>query len=279
VSLTTFVCWKWNQPGCRSTYNATHVNIWASMVRRNFAGDARIICITDDKRGITECETFPLWKDHAHIPNPNGAHLPHGKQLPSCYRRLKIFSEPQTRAMGIERHSKVVSIDLDIVIVRDITPLFAYETNEFIGWKRIGPGHPNGYNGSIYMFRTGTMDRIWDEFDPRISPMKARRAKHYGSDQGWMGYVLRGEMPGWGKVDGIYSFSSDICAKPFPHNARLISFNGKAKPWSPIVQRHHPWIAKFWRRGEALPCFDYASTAPPRVERGDLLQFVREKRR
>lgn len=269
MSLTTFVCWKWNQPGCRSAYSSVHVNTWASMVRRNFAGDARLICITDDPAGITECETFPLWKDHATLPNPNTDDRPFGHHLPSCFRRLKIFSEPQTRAMGIPQHAKVVSMDLDVVIIKDITPLFAIETMEFVGWKRVATtGHPAGYNGSIFMFRTGSMDRIWNTFDPKTSPMKARRMKHYGSDQGWMSYALRGEMPGWTRVDGIFSFSSDICAKPWPVGVRIVSFNGKAKPWSPLVQAQHPWIAKFWRRGEPQPCTDFASRASLPPERG-----------
>jgi hypothetical protein len=257
VSLTTFVCWKWSQPGCRSSYDHDHVNVWASMVRRSFKGEARLICITDDPKGVTECETFPLWDDHAKLPNPSGA------DLPSCFRRLKIFSEPQTRAMGIERGGKVVSTDLDIVILRDVTDFFGHSTNEFMGWRRIGtPKHPPGYNGSIFMFRTGTLDR---SFDPVRSPQQARRVGHFGSDQGWLAYSLSATAPGWGKTDGLYSFSSDISGKPWPENARIVSFNGKHKPWHPLVQAQHPWIVRFWRRGLALPCKDFASRARPRI--------------
>jgi hypothetical protein len=262
MSETVFVGWKWKQPGCRSAYDEHHVNVWASMLRRSFKGEARIICITDDPKGV-QCETFPLWSDHATVPNPNGL------DLPSCFRRLKIFSEPQTRAMGIAKGSKVVSMDLDVVLLGDVTDFFAHATNEFMGWRRPGtPQHPPGYNGSIFMFRTGTLDHVWDTFDPVRSPIKARRIKHYGSDQGWMSYCLSATAPGWGKLDGIYSFSSDICAKPWPPNARIVMFNGKAKPWHPLVQIHHPWIVRFWRSGPALPCNDFVSRSRPRVPRG-----------
>jgi hypothetical protein len=257
MSPTVFVIWKWRQHGCRSDYHSDHVNVWCSMLRRSFPYKHRIICVTDDPVGITECETYPLWRDHDQIVNPNGSHLP------SCYRRLKIFSESQTRAMGIEKGERVVSVDLDVVFLGDVTHIFNIETLAFVGWKRIGPGHPNGYNGSLFMFRTGTMDHIWDTFDPKTSPGIARRLKYYGSDQGWISYVLRGTMPGWGQVDGIYSFSSDIISKPFPFNARLISFNGRAKPWHALVQAQHPWIKRFWKMGEITKGDDFVSRARP----------------
>lgn len=262
MSPTTFVIWKWRQQGCRSEYRSEYVNIWCSMLRRSFPYKHRIICVTDDPVGIVECETYPLWRDHDQIVNPNGSHLP------SCYRRLKIFSEAQTRAMGIDKNERVVSIDLDMVFLGDVTHIFNIETLAFIGWKRPGiSGQPNSYNGSLFMFRTGTMDKIWDEFDPLTSPMTARRAKYYGSDQGWMSYILRGSMPGWGKVDGIYSFSSDISAKPFPINAKLISFNGNSKPWHALVQAQHPWVVRYWRMGNVLPGKDFISRARPRQRR------------
>jgi len=261
MSLITFVVWKWRQVGCRSEYEAHHVNVWCSMLKRSFDGEHRIICITDDPTGITECETFPLWNDYADLKNPMK------DDLPSCYRRLKIFHEPQTREMGIEKFSKVVSMDLDVIFMREVNSLFNSTTADFVGWRRIGPGHPNGYNGSIYMFQTGTMDMIWNTFDPKTSPMIARRAKHYGSDQGWMSFCLPGATPGWGKMNGIYSFSSDIAAKQFPTNARLIMFNGRWKPWHLLVQAQHPWIKRYWRMGEIVPGEDFVSHAQPRMSK------------
>ena len=214
------------------------------MMRRNYAGEHRLVCITDNPHGV-EIETFPLWGDHARLRNPNGGHLP------SCYRRLKIFSTPQLEAMDVEVGERVVSMDLDVVIMKDITGMFESD-NDFMGWKRVSsnPKKPAGYNGSVFMFRAGKFDFLWDTFDAVTSPMRTRKAKQFGSDQGWISFNLDGRGPGWTQASGMYSYSSDICSvgrrKPWP-NARIVSFNGKHKPWMGFVKAEHPWIARhYW---------------------------------
>lgn len=238
--LLTFVCWKWTQPGCRSSYTAQHVNVFRNMISRNVMMPHRIICVTDDPKGIT-CETYPLWNDFNTISNPNGSHLP------SCFRRLKLFDGATTDAMGIPRDSKVISLDLDIVILKDITVMYTNYNEAFTGWKRISPSRPIEYNGSMWMLRAGRMQDVWDNFNPIRSPLIARRQKHYGSDQGWISYYLRGAYPGWTRSDGMYSYSSDVYKRIFPKNARIISFNGKHKPDMGHVQVENPWIRHYYR--------------------------------
>jgi hypothetical protein len=241
--VITFCCWKWGQAGCRTIYNASHVNIWANMMKRHYKGEHRLVCITDNPRSI-EIETFPLWNDHSKLRNPNGAHLP------SCYRRLKIFSTPQQAAMGIAAGERVVSMDLDIVILRDITPMFdTHSEHTFFGWKRVSsnPKKPAGYNGSVFMFTAGKFDFLWDTFDAVESPMRTRKARQFGSDQGWISFNLDGNGPGWTQFSGMYSYSSDIYKHGLPPNARIVSFNGKSKPWMGAVKQHDPWIARhYW---------------------------------
>jgi len=211
------------------------------MVNRHYHGDKRLICITDDPKHIT-IETYPLWKDHSTIPNPSGGHLP------SCYRRLKIFSSSQQERMGILPGDRIVSMDLDVVILKEITPMFEKDF-PFVGWKRVSsnPAKPAGYNGSIFMFTAGMFDYLWDTFDPVESPRRTRRAKQFGSDQGWISLHLDGRGPGWTQASGMYSYSSDIYGRSLQGNARIVSFNGKHKPWMKMVQNQNPWIAKHWR--------------------------------
>lgn len=239
--MITIVCWKWQQIGCRSSYNANHVNVWARMVKRNFQGEARLLCITDGPKSI-EIETFPLWNDFSGLPNPYGGHLP------SCYRRLKIFSQAQTDGMGIPRGSQVLSLDLDIVILKDITKLFGNVQGDFAGWKRIGPTKPPGYNGSIFMFRVGTTDDLWDNFDPQLSPVMTRRAGQYGSDQGWISLNRDAANGlGWTQASGVYSYTSDIQKSTIPSDARIVSFNGRHKPWTQLKHPRHHWIKANWQ--------------------------------
>lgn len=237
------ICWKWQHPTYRTKFTAHHVNVLAAMLRRTYSQEYRLICVTDDPEGI-ECETFPLWKDCGKLTNPSGAHLP------SCYRRLRIFSSAATSEMGIADGERVVSIDLDVVILKDIHPMvMQHRRAPFAGWKGVGSYHAVTYNGTFFMFDAGRMKWLWDEFDPETSPRRANVARYFGSDQGWMSYKLAGGAPGWTRDDGIYSFSSHIVGhyRQPPENARIVSFNGKQKPWDPEIQKKHPWLLDHWR--------------------------------
>jgi hypothetical protein len=244
----TFVCWKWLQPGYRTPYKAEHVNVWAAMIRRYFKKPHRLLCITDDPSGV-ECETFPLWKDLRDARNPSGAHLP------SCYRRLKIFSSMVTAELDIGEGDEVFSMDLDIVICSNIEQMVRkYSDESFVGWKGVGAHNPIVYNGSLFKFRAGHVDFLWEDFNFKTSPTESIKAKYFGSDQGWLSYKLKGSAPGWtAATDGVLSYTSNLHAARMrsraylPSNARIICFNGKRKPWEAEVQEASPWITTHWR--------------------------------
>jgi hypothetical protein len=240
----TFVCWKWRSDTYRQKFTHYHVNVWARSLRRVLKDmDARLVCITDDPTGV-EIETYPLWSDYSSLSNPSGSHLP------SCYRRLKLFSSATTDAMGIDRDAPVTWIDLDVVFVRDVRPMFQ-RPEHFVGWRGIGSMNNEVYNGTIVQFRAGRVDHLWDEFDPVKSPKQVNDAKYFGSDQGWISYKMAGVAPGWWSLrDGMFSYSRDV--RParngyLPQIARIVSFNGRHKPWDEDVKARQPWIEKYWR--------------------------------
>jgi len=240
MGSVTFIVWKWFSPTYRTFFEPSYVNIFAAMLKRHYALPYRLICITDDAKDV-ECETFPIWRDHANLINANGP------VLPSCYRRLKLFHPETTQALGIADDERVVSCDLDAVIVNDMTPLFECP-DDFRAWKGVGHFQPVVYNGSLYMFRAGRMRWLWDEFDPVTSPKQTREAKYFGSDQAWMSLRLSGRAPGWDIDDGVYSFARDIVKLNLPvDRARVVFFNGKRKPWETVTQNSAPWIARHWR--------------------------------
>lgn len=238
--MLTLVCWKWRSAGYRTEYRSRHVNVLRRMLERHLTRPHRLVCVTDDPEGV-ECETFPLWGDCSTMLNPSGPHFP------SCYRRLKIFDPATTEAMGLVTGDPVVSLDLDVVLVDRVDALFDHDET-FFGWRRVGLHHPVAYNGTIFMFRAGMMPWLWTNFKPVTSPAEARRAKFFGSDQGWISYCLNGAAPGWTQSDGVLSFSSDPVRGPrLPPGARMVSFNGKKKPWDPQVQAHTAWIKEHYR--------------------------------
>lgn len=231
----TFVTFKWKPRNTyRSIFGPEAVIVLRNMLQRHYAKPHRFVCVTDDYTGLQGIETFPLWNDHAEVPNPNGSHNP------SCYRRLKLFAPEAQEWFG----DRVVCIDLDTVIVNDIAPLFDQDVDFKIWGESDFP--KQWMNGSLWMLRTGSRPQVWSKFDPRTSPMKAKKAGARGSDQGWMSYVLGKHEAMWGREDGVYSFRKHI--QPLghlPNDARIVMFHGRVDPWSYQGQAI-PWVKANW---------------------------------
>lgn len=231
------ITFKWQQVGYHSEFNADQVNRLARMVRRHYPHDHRFICVTDDPHGIAEdVECVPLWNDYANLKNPsvNGG--------PSCYRRLKIFSRDAGEVFG----DRIVSLDLDTVIVGDLTPLWDIDA-DFKIWGDTSPR--TWYNGSMFYVRAGARACLWDEFDPVQSPILAKRAGKLGSDQAWISYRLGPGEQRWSQDDGVYSWRVHLAPNggALPNNAVVVNFHGKDKPWTPRVYDRHEWIRRNWR--------------------------------
>lgn len=234
--MLTVVCWKWQKAnGFLHDYTAEHVNILQRMVARWYPHPHRFVCITDDPRGV-DCETFPLWDDFKGLRNACGEHLP------SCYRRLKLFSDEISSYFG----GRIVSLDLDVVITGDLSPLWDREES-FIGWKVEGPRHPIVYNGSMFLFQAGKHKDLWTEFKFDVTPVLTKQRGYFGSDQAWISMKFDGKAPyGWTKDDGVYSYPREMRHRPLPRNARVVIFHGKRKPWNPSTNGDG-WIREHYR--------------------------------
>ena len=237
------VLWKWDQPGGKHVYEAEHVNVMATMLRRNLQHHPhRIVCVTDETGGITECETADLWHDHNDLANASGRHLP------SCYRRLKLYDRTTQEAIGIEKGDRVMGIDLDTLITGDIRRLVKTE-GRFVGWGLRGLGDRPVFNGSLQMFNAGDLSEIWTEFNPATSPKEAQAAGYNGSDQAWLSYKLvdkAGSVPlHWPEVSS-YPLQNRIQGV-LKRETKIIFFHGSLKPWSPQARFYTPWIDRYWR--------------------------------
>lgn len=232
MTPVSVVCWRWSpKPDYRSTFGPETVNTLRAMVRRHYRSDVRFICVTDDTQGLDPgVEVIPDWKDHVSIPSP------HGGKNPSCYRRLRMFAPDIASAFG----SRFVSLDLDTVITGDLNPLWD-RSEDFVIWGDTNPRTP--YNGSMMMMNAGARPQVWTQFDPRTSPKLAMRAGFFGSDQGFLSYILGPNETKWGKKDGVYSFRNDLQeAKNIPANCRIVFFHGRHDPWTGFVQTQYPWV-------------------------------------
>lgn len=233
--MITVVCWKWTPPrGYRSTFGPDTVNTLRAMVARHYPHPHRFVCVTDDPSGIDADVTIqPDFGDFVGVPSP------HGGTNPSCYRRLRLF-HPNAAAWFGERF---VSMDLDVVITGDLSPVFN-RREDFVIWG--DTNRTTLYNGSLLLMTAGARPQVWDDFDPDRSPQLAKAAGQFGSDQGWIGHSLGPGEKTWSTTDGVYSYRLHV--KPtgvLPKNARLVFFHGHVDPWQPEAQRH-PWVQEYY---------------------------------
>lgn len=236
--MLSVVTYKWRPaPGYRSTYGPETVNTLRRMVARHYPQPHRFVCVTDDADGIdTGIDIVPLWSDHAGIPSP------HGGKNPSCYRRLKAFAPEIAEVFG----PRFVSLDLDVVIVGDLAPLWD-RPDPFVIWGDTNPQPGSHYNGSMVLMTAGVRRQVWDRFDPLRSPRDAKAAGCWGSDQGWISYCLGAGEPRWTTADGVYSFRNHLAngREPLPADARLVLFHGRIDPWSPEAHTI-PWVKRYY---------------------------------
>lgn len=228
----TVLCWLWTDPRYRGElYNAGHVEALRRMVSRHFHAPHRFACVTDHELPATVERIVPTHREL------NKIRSPHGSKFPSCYRRLAMFAPGAGEVFG----KRFVSLDLDLVIVGDVTELWT-RPEPFVAWRDL---HPRClYNGSMMMLTAGERRRVWTDFDPEVSPRAATR-RYNGSDQGWISYRLGPGQATWTGADGVYSYKHEIRGRELPENAKIVIFHGSVKPWHPEAQ-DLPWVREHW---------------------------------
>lgn len=250
MNALTVCTFKWRgSPIYRTRYHAWHVNRMHAMMRRCLHLPFQFVCVTDDAQGLDDSiRVVPLWRDHAHVPNP------HGAAQPACYRRLKLFSAEAAELVG----ERILWIDLDMVLTGDITPLVDRPV-DFVLLPTSAPNIP--VNGSMVLLTPGAAEDVWTSFDPATSPGIAQRAGCFGSDQGWIAWhllhgALRDKADLWRpgpKGDGIYFYGEHMrraqTQAQLPDDARVVSFHGRGEPWARAEQQLR-WVQQHYGAAE-----------------------------
>ena len=233
----TFLTYKWKpKPGYHSTFTGQHVNILARMVRRRYAKPHRFICYTDDETGIDPnlVDAREIWTDYADLAD-------FARASASCFRRLKMFSRDAAEWLG----ERIVMMDLDVVIVGDLTRLLDRPEDFVINTGAV-PFMP--YNGSLMLFTAGARPRLWEDFHPVESLAFARSLRQPHSDDGWIGAKLGPNEARFTPEDGVYDFRNHIRGKrdDLPDNAVMVIFHGKEDPDGPVAQSYD-WVRENYR--------------------------------
>ena len=234
--MLTIVLWKWHRPGYHRTFTAEHVNAVKRMVDRHYTDPHRFVLVTDDPHGVhSDIKCVPIWDDYAEVPNPCRP------DMPSCYRRLKLFARDAAEIFG----ERILSLDLDCVLVDDMRPVWN-RTEDFVIWEDPSPRQP--YNGGMFLLTAGSHPHVWETFNPPRSIQEAFNKGYRGSDQAWLAYAIPNAAL-WRHGDGILSFKQHIRLRRqryLPKGTRAVMFHGKCNPWDREVRAAYPWVRQNW---------------------------------
>lgn len=223
--------WLWSQPDGRVHYDASHVRIWAGMVRRNLTLPHTLAVVTDLPGDYgRDVEVIAPTNEFLDVRLPKW-----GPGRPQCLRRLSMFRRDAAALFGADR---IVCMDLDVVIAGSLDPLLDIK-DDF----RIFCGTARGrlYNGSMMSLRLGSRPKVYERFKPADAILASH--KFVGSDQAWISYVLGPGQPTWGHADGVDWWGNRL------HDlspTRVMFFPGGVKPWR-LAENGQPWVAKHYR--------------------------------
>lgn len=235
------MCMKWG-----TKYGPEYVNRLYGMVARHLRGPFRFVCLTDDSRGVRpEVECFPLPELEQQASKRDGG-----------WRKLNSYRQDLYGLRG-----QALFLDLDVVIVGDITPFFE-QPGEFLiikDWKR--PWRVTG-NSSVYRFTLGAHADMLDYFVQHQSEV---RRKHR-NEQEFLSHYLHAQdkLKYWDKrwcasykYHCIPNFPLNYFKPPrIPEGARILIFHGVMNPPDALVGRSNgnwrhakpaSWIAEHWK--------------------------------
>lgn len=241
-----FICMKWGK-----LYGPEDVNRLYRMVRLNFVGDLRFVCLTDDDSGMdpeVEC-----------LPCPE-IQLPEAFAL-RPWRKLTTFATSD-RLFGLE--GEWLFLDLDMLICGPLDDFFTYRPElDFVvmqNWTQPGKGIGNT---SVYRFRVGALDWILQ----KLLAEQDRVLREFPNSQTFISRTL-GRPEFWPddwcklfKVDCVPPWPQRFWQMPrLPEGARTVAFPGSPKPEEALLGqwptrwykrfykfiRPTPWVSDLW---------------------------------
>ena len=184
--MISVVTWKWG-----SLFGPVYVNRLRSMMERNLHVRHKVICVTDDRTGIDpRVEIVPL---------PEPTH-----ETAHCSIRMRQFDAVWA---AFNLGSRSLLIDLDVVIVDDITPLVMRPEPLVCWWV----DYAKMFAGGMILANAGALNGLWHDYsvNPAAFSDAARRwpgGSRDGSDQDMLNYYIatRGVKPAqWTCADGL----------------------------------------------------------------------------
>jgi hypothetical protein len=230
-------------------YGPHYVDRLYAMVNRHLSRPFRFVCFTDDAEGIRqEVECLPM---------PPITLTEKYKNHP--WRKIGLFNPTLGDLSGT-----TLFLDLDLVIVDSIDPLFDYEPSRFCiihNWT-----HPDRITGnsSVYRFEVGADSYVLDRF---YTESHEHWIAEYGNSQTFLSNSVK-DMAYW-PAEWCVSFKKHcLPGGPFglfnmlkrsrvPEGARVVVFHGHPNPddalagrWPGGIHkqlRPATWVADHWQ--------------------------------
>ncbi len=232
--MLTIVTFCWHDPNGRHnhlyTYTTDYVNRLRSMLGRHLHLPYELVCVTDTPDGLDDGIRV--------IATPAEV-----RDWPGHLRRLVIFREDAAELFG----ERILLMDLDVVILRDITPLVD-RPEDFVTWEpRLYyalKGQYSRYNTGFLLMDAGARPQVWTEFTvERAQHELGSRHEGVVDEQSWISHILGPDETVWPWDGEVRS----VRATPTPQSARIVFFNGPRSPAMPAMQAEYPWIVEHWR--------------------------------
>ncbi|MBT3461157.1 MAG: glycosyl transferase [Gammaproteobacteria bacterium] len=215
------ICFKWGVK-----YGADYVNRLYGMVARNLSADFLLHCFTDDARGIraeVRCHDLP----------DLGCEVP--VNVPGMWRKAAVWRADLGGIQGV-----ALFVDLDSVIVDDLTPFFEFgDPNDVIlarNWLK--PFSKLGQT-TLFRFKVGAQRYLLEDFqkDPQGVAERFQFEQHYVTKSvrggvrfwpnAWVKHYRVHCLPGY---IGRYFRPAVL-----PKGARVIAFPGEPNPADALV--------------------------------------------
>jgi len=217
-------------------YGPEYVNRLYAMIGANLRSPFRLVCLTDDTRGICqEVECYPCPEIDLPMPYRRAG-----------WRKLTTFAQSKD-LYGLQ--GEWLFLDLDVVICGGLEDFFVFRPEEpFVlmqNWTQPDKGIGNT---SVYRFRVGALTQILDGLlADRLGVLsRYRNSQTYVSRAVGNPVFWPDEWCVLFKVQCVPSWPSRFWERPrIPAGARVIAFPGVPNPHEAVEGR---WPAKWYKK-------------------------------
>ena len=226
--MITVVCFLWTNrdPGERPgfvAYGPRHVNTLRSMLSRHLHTEHRLVCVTDTPDGIhPDVTVVPL----------DPALCGDGEHGVARFPKIALWRSDAATLFGGNR---LLYMDLDVVVVDDVTPLV--NRGEPLVFTEHTMRRGGRYATPMVLLDAGVAPWIYDLHLEHPDPLTVATG-----DQAWAAKHLPSGLPVWTPADGVFMFDKTRDREGPPAGSRVVLFSSNRDPST----RWEPWVKEAW---------------------------------